>query len=355
MNYHLNMDEEVFYVTGATGWVGYNVVKELLSRKKEVVIFAIKNDRFLTHFYDVKEKITIFEGDIRKKEDCETFLSLKATLKTIQKVIHCAGIVTVEKKFNQMVYDVNVKGTKNIADVSLARHVDHFVYVSTTNVFKNTPKKEIVYETKNFVSDDKTGLYAITKSEATSYVLDLSEKGLNCSVIHPSAIIGPRDYMNGLMTSMILMFLQGKLPASVNGAYDLVDVRDVANALISASYQGKQGENYIIAGHQRKITALINEVAALTNKKKMRFTLPYWFVSLVTPLYEWYCHKKGMKVLYTKNALLAVKSNSNFSIKKAKEDLNYSPRPLEETLVDTILDLKSRYPELKVEIKNGEI
>ena len=341
------MEKEIFYITGATGWVGYNVVNELLKRNKEIVIFVLENDKFKDIFNDHLDKITVIYGDITNIDDVRRFLNAKKEDKIIQKVIHSAGIVTVEQKFNQKVYDVNVKGTQNIVDISYENHVDHFVYVSTTHVFIDQPKNHQMVEVKEFQNNPKAGLYAITKAEATRYVLKKADEGLNASIIHPSAIIGPRDYMEGLMTSMILMFLRGKLPASVNGAYDLVDVRDVAHALIETSYLGEKGENYIISGHQKKITDLINEVARLTNKKKIKLTLPYWFVSSVTPMYEWYCKRKHQKVLYTKNALIAVRNNSNFSHSKATRVLNYHPRPLEETLQDVIDDLYTRYPEIK--------
>ena len=149
------MNKEIFYVTGATGWVGYNVINELLNINKEIVVFILENDKFKDIFNANLDKITVIYGDITNIDDVRRFLNTKKEDGVIQKVIHAAGIVTVEQKFNQKVYDVNVKGTQNIANIALENQVDHFVYVSTTHVFIDQPKNTQMVEVKEFQNNPK--------------------------------------------------------------------------------------------------------------------------------------------------------------------------------------------------------
>lgn len=334
----------VYYVTGATGWVGHTVVNELLKRNANIVIFALPNDRMLSLFDNVKDKISIVLGNVTKEEDCEKFLSCNSE-NAIQKVIHVAGIVSVSGKFSQIVYDVNVTGTKNMANVALKHNVDRFVYVSTSHALKELPNQQTMAESFDYQDDERKGNYAITKAEATKYVIDLAEKGLKSVVIHPTAVIGPNDPMDGYMTSMFKAFLSHHLPGSVKGAYDLIDVRDLAILLIDACEKGKKGNNYIASGHRLEITDLINTIAKLENRKPIRVTLSFGFVKAVAPLYEWLCKIFHKKALYTKYSLIAVGSNSHFSNEKAKRELGFNPRPVEESILDTAEYVIKKFPE----------
>lgn len=339
-------ERTVYYVTGATGWVGHELVMALLRRGAEVVIFVLPGDRMISLYDDLRDKVDVVIGDVTRKEDCERFLAEKAE-GAAQRVIHCAGIISVSGKFSKIVYDVNVTGTKNMADAALARNVAKFVYVSTSHALRERPKREVMTESFDYETDVKKGNYAVTKALATEYVINLAKKGLNSVVIHPTAVIGPGDTMLGYMTSMFRDFLAGNLPASVNGAYDLVDVRDLAELLIAAADKGRKGNNYLASGTRIKITDLIDMIAKLENRRKVKVTFPFWFVKLVAPAYERNCRRKGRKALYTKYSLIAMQSNSRFSSEKAKRELGFAPRPLEESVRDTAEYVKTIFPECR--------
>lgn len=341
------MEKVVYYVTGATGWLGHQVVLQLLAQNKRVVAFVLPNDRMRKLYDGIEDKLTIFEGNVVNEDDCRAFLSIDSK-DAVQKVIHCAGIVSVDGKVSPLVYDVNVKGTKNMANISLERNVDRFVYVSTTHALKDKPIPEVIKESFDWETNPKRGNYSVTKAEATKYVIDLANNGLKSVVIHPTAIIGPDDPFNGYMTSMFRAFLKGTLPASVKGAaYDLVDVRDVAALLINAAKNGKPGNNYIAGGNRLTITGILDCLAKQMGRKKIKLELAFGFVEFVAPLYEWFCKLTKQKALYTKYSMIAVKSNSHFDHSKAENELDFHPRSVEESIRDTAEYVLKTFPECR--------
>ena len=115
----------------------------------------------------------------------------------------------------------------------LKYHVKRLVYVSSVHAIPERPKDEVISEINQFDPRDVVGLYAMTKSKATQIVLGGVLLGLDAVVVHPSGIIGPNDYGHGYCTQLVMDYLDGRLTAGVNGGYDFVDVRDVADGVNS--------------------------------------------------------------------------------------------------------------------------
>lgn len=324
-----------YLVTGAAGHLGFNVVKKLVESKKQVKAFVLPNDK---NVENLPKEVDICYGNVTSTEDVNKLFEHKNNEELI--VIHCAGIVTIATKFDQLTYDVNVIGTKNIVDACIKNEVKRLVYISSVHAIRELPNKEVISETKDFNSNGVIRLYAKTKAEATKYVLDNVENGLDAVVIHPSGIAGPYDYGHGHITQLITDFYKGGLTAGVKGGYDFVDVRDVADGIITAAIKGKKGECYILSNKFFEVRELIDTFAKVTNKKTIKTYLPLWFAKLTAPLAELYYKLLKQTPLYTKYSLYTLQSNSNFSHKKATKELNYNPRPFEETIKDTITFLK---------------
>lgn len=280
----------------------------------------------------------IYYGDITKKE------SLSSVFENIDGkevyVIHCAGVVYIKSKYNPIVYDVNVNGTKNIVDKVL--EIDaKLIYVSSVHSITEKPNNETITEITNFDSEKVVGLYAKTKAEAAKYVIyAIKNKNLNACIIHPSGIIGPNDYGNSHLTQLIKEVATGKLFACVKGGYNIVDVRDVADGIISACDKNNRGECYILSNKYITIKELTDFVCDLEEKKRIKIVLPLWLAELVAPICELYYNIKKQTPLFTKYSLYTLSSNSNFSNEKAKKELEYKNRDMKDTIKDTIKWLK---------------
>ncbi len=164
----------------------------------------------------------------------------------------------------------------------------------------------------------------------------VKNKNLNACIIHPSGIIGPYDYGNSHLTELVREVSNGKLFATVKGGYDFVDVRDVAAAIITASKKDNKGECYILSNRYITIKELSDLICDVQGIKKIKIVLPICLAKIIAPFFEAYYNLKKQTPLFTKYSLYTLSSNSNFSNKKAKEELEYKNRDMKDTIKDTI-------------------
>ena len=178
-----------YLVTGATGHLGYNVIKALHDKGCKVRGLVLPDDPNTDRLQDLAE---VFTGDIRDKSTLDEFFDCPSTDDIC--VVHCAAITTFRQKFNQEVWDINVVGTSNILDMCRVYHVRKMIYVSSMAAVPSLPDNELTCEISEFKTDKVFTFYGKTKAAATSLVLDAAAKGLDVSVVHPSAVIGPYDF-----------------------------------------------------------------------------------------------------------------------------------------------------------------
>lgn len=329
--------KEVYAVTGALGFLGNAIVDNLLSKGKTVRVMDIGQDRYGV----LKDKdVRFFRADVCDAASMEDFFTVEDDQELI--VIHAAGIVSISSKFSQLMYDVNVKGTQNIVDMALKHKIKKLVYVSTVHAIPELPKDEMIAEISDFNPDLVEGEYSKTKAIATKIVMDSVQKGLYAMVVHPSGIIGPGDYAGGHMTQLVKDCAEGRLTACVRGGYDFVDVRDVAEGIVSAAEKGKSGNAYILSGEYYPIKKITDTICSVLGKREIKTILPLWFAKMTAPLAELYYRIKKQKPLFTSYSLYTLQSNSNFNSKKAQQELGYKLKfSLKQSIEDTYMWIKA--------------
>ena len=323
--------EQVYIVTGANGFLGNNIVRKLLEKNVEVRCLVLPEDKC-----DALEGLNckIYKGDVTKKETLEEIFNVDSD--SMLYVIHCAAIVYIKSKYNPKVMEVNYNGTKNIVDKVLEKNAK-MVYVSSVHAITEKLNREQITEIKDFDENKVTGLYAKSKARTAKMVLEeVNKKGLNVCIVHPSGIIGPNDYSDTHLTQLILDVANGSLRAFVKGGYDFVDVRDVADGIINACKKGKKGECYILSNRYVDVKELVDLISKAAGVRQIKTLLPMWLAKLTAPFSEMYYKIRKEPPLYTKYSLYTLTSNSNFSNEKAKKELGYKNRSMEETIDDTV-------------------
>lgn len=319
----------IYAITGATGHVGYNLIKLLAEKSEKIRAFVLPND-------DISKlepfNIEIILGDITDKE---SIYPLFETDKEIT-LIHLAGIININNKVDNKLRDVNVNGTMNIIDVAIEKNVSHIIYTSSVHAIKEESNKGLIKETDIFDPSLVVGAYAKTKAEATKYVLDKMNEGYPITIVHPSGIIGPYDYNRGHMTKLIEKYLNRDLGARVSGGYDFVDVRDVVSAIYQLSQKKILG-TYILSGHYVSLREFFQKLRTISGRKRKLAVLANKFVQTISPIIERYYRVRGKPPLFTAYSLYTLQSNSNFSNEKIKSVIDYNPRMIEETLYDTAM------------------
>ena len=325
--------KRVYMITGIGGHLGNTVARELLSAGETVRGFALPNEDVTMLYGDA---VSIVRGDVRDKQSMEPlFYGLKPDDEVY--FIHCAGIVSVASKYDQRVMDVNVRGTENVVSLCKEHNVKKLVYISSVHALPELPHGNVIHEVEGgFQAEAVIGLYAKTKAAATQIVLDAARAGLDATIIHPSGIIGPNDYGHGHLTQMVISYLNGSLTACVEGGYDFVDVRDVADGVIAAADKGKKGECYILSNRYIPVQELLGTLARVTGGKKINTVLPLWFAKLTAPIAELYYRIRHESPLFTRYTLYTLTSNARFTYEKARRDLGYKPRDITATIKDTV-------------------
>jgi len=328
----------IYLVTGAAGHLGNTIVKQLVSQGKSVRCLVLPCERAAA---ELPGKAAVYTGNVLDKTSLEPFFRHDAKEPSV--VIHCAGIVSIASGLSQNIYDVNVTGTQNVIDLCLTHRVKRLVYVSSVHALPELPKGQLISETKDFDPDRVVGGYAKTKAEATKRALAAAKNGLDVCVVHPSGICGPNDYGRGHMTQLLIDFCKRKMTAGLTvGGYDFVDVRDVAAGIISCCEKGKSGETYILSNRYYSVRELLEMFHQITGLKPVRTFLPLWFAKATAPLSELYYKILRQPPLYTPYSLYTLTSNAAFSHSKADRMLDYTCRPIKQTIRDTFEWLKSR-------------
>ena len=328
--------KRIYIITGANGFLGNNIVRKLVKNEENEVRALVLPEDNVNSLEGLNCKI--YKGDVTKKESLSSIFEVPKNAELY--VIHCAAIVYIKTKHNPKVYEVNVNGTKNVIDKVLEKNAK-LVYVNSVHAITEKPNNELITEISNFEPEKVEGQYAKTKAEIANYVLEMvKNKNLNACIVHPSGIIGPNDFGSSHLTQLIIDFANGRLTACVKGGYDFVDVRDVADGIISACDKGKKGECYILSNRYVEIKELLDIISEVRNTKKIRTILPMWLAKLTAPLSEIYYAILKEPPIYTKYSLYTLKSNSNFSNEKAKKELGFKNRELKETIKDTVTWLK---------------
>ena len=314
-------------VTGATGHIGNVIVRELVSRGERV--------RAVIPPFEVAScldglKVEIVEGDIRQID------SLIQAFKGSDVVYHLAGIISILSGKSELLYQVNVEGTRNVVEACLKTKVRRLVYTSSIHAVKEPPHGIVIDETFPFDPDNVLGDYAKSKAQATLEVLRGVEQGLDAAIVCPTGVIGPYDYKISEMGQFIMDFIQRKLKAYVDGAYDFADVRDVATGLILACEKGRTGESYILSGEQITVRDLLLMLQEITEVKAPSLKIPAWLARTVGKIAPLYYRLTNTKPLFTTYSIDVLASNSQISSAKARRELGYSTRPVKESVTDAV-------------------
>ncbi|HTX87650.1 MAG TPA: NAD-dependent epimerase/dehydratase family protein [Bacteroidales bacterium] len=313
----------IIAVTGANGHVGVNLCKALKEAGHEVRALTHQNDYALRHI-----DVTPVKGDLLVKETLIPFVG------GADIVFHLAAKISIRGDRDGSVTRLNIEGTRNIVEASRNARVKRLIHFSSIHAFNHEPLDEVLNETRPLVGDDGFA-YDRSKAEGERIVRQAAAEGMDALVLSPTAIIGPMDFEPSLTGKAFLELYHRQIPALVPGGYNWVDVRDVVSAAIAAIEKGRTGEKYLVAGTWRSIGEVARLIEKQTGSKTTKVIMPFWVARVGLPFITLYSRITGADPLYTSESLEIIsKGSRHISNEKARKELGFNPRPLEDTIAD---------------------
>jgi len=313
-------------VTGAAGHIGNVLVRELIAEGRQVRALILPGEDIAS--LDGLE-IEFAEGNVLDP------FSLSQAMEGIDIVFHLAGVISIMPGNDEWMRKVNVNGTKNVLQAAKKANVTRLVYTSSIHALSRDWKGKID-ERVPFDPDNPVGGYDRTKAAASLAVLDAVKDGLDAVIVCPTGVIGPYDYRGSEMGDLLMDWLRKKLHLLVKGAYDFVDVRDVAHGHILACDRGRKGEVYILSGWRIKVLELKKLVQDVLGYRIVAVTIPMWIAKIGAKIMPLYYQLTKRIPKFTDYSLETLQSNSDISSGKAKRELGYAPRDLATTIKDTV-------------------
>lgn len=312
-------------VTGACGHIGANLVRALIDDGRPV--------RSMVHVHD--RGIEGLDTELVKGDVCDSE-SLYQAFRDAEVVYHLAGCISLSMKDWPQLESINVVGTRNVVEACLRTGVKRLVHFSSIHALQQEPFSAPVNESRPLTDSPDFPPYNRSKALGEKEVWRGIDKGLDAVILNPTGVIGPFDYEPSYLGRALLDMARHKLLALVTGGYDWVDVRDVVQGAITAEKKAASGACYILSGHWVSMCDMAKMVSEVTGTPPPLFTFPLWLARLGVPVVSAVSKLKGEPPLYTNFSLKTLKSNRNMSHEKASRELNYQPRPFQETLTDTL-------------------
>jgi len=314
-------------VTGAAGHLGNVLVRELLSRGERVRALILPGEATCSLDGLPVERV---EGNVLELD------SLRAAMEDVDVVFHLAALVSITEDKAYLLQQVNVDGTRNVIEAAKDASVRKLVYTSSIHALERPPIGTPINERLAFDPHNPAGPYDRSKAEASLLVQGAAQDGLDTSILCPTGVIGPHDYRRSEVGELILSFMQKKVTFLVEGAFDFVDVRDVALGQILARDYAQPGETYILGGERIELTLLHDLVKKVTGKETKVLSFPLPVALVLAPMAELYYKLTKTRPSFTRYSIETVISNSEIQSDKAKSELGYEPRSLVSSITDTV-------------------
>ncbi len=325
-------------VTGGTGLIGSHLLVELAKINDK--IRATK--RVNSNTMNVLKVFGYYADDARKlfnkiewvDVDISDYLSLEKVFTDIDKVYHCAGLVSFERKNKYQLIDTNITGTSNLVNLSIEKKVNKFCFVSSIATFGEYDGIHEINESSRWKPGKKSSLYSLSKLKSEMEVWRGFAEGLNGIIVNPSVVIGPGFWNTGL-GNMIRQISNG-LKYYTKGITGYVDVRDVARIMVQLMESEAADDQFLISSENLSFKEIIDLIAEFIGCRKptvyagQRITSLGWKVERIRALLT------GKLPTITRDSARIAHKRYLYSSKKVREKLSYNFIPIKDTLEFTV-------------------
>jgi dihydroflavonol-4-reductase len=310
-------------VTGATGFIGTALVRQLLDQGDTVRALS-RPDSDRRNLDGLKVEIAY--GDLQDTA------SVHKSLKGCQKLYHVAAHYSLWAPDPQLFYRINVDGTKNLMQTARKAGVERIVYTSTVGALGISPDGRPGNEETPVSLSDMVGDYKRSKYLAEQAVIQMAREGLPVVIVNPSAPVGPRDIKPTPTGQMIVDFLKGRMWAYLDTGMNLIDVDDVARGHILAMEKGQIGQKYILGHRNMTLREIFETLGKISGIKPPTLKAPYGLALSAAYLSQWVSRITQKPPAIPLIGVKMAKKYMYFDSSKAIRELGLPQSPVEEAL-----------------------
>lgn len=303
-------------ITGASGLLGQSLVERFVTAGHSVVAV-------------VRDNKTTFPGAVAVRQaDVRDPFSLEEAFSGAKVVVHAAAMVSFNPRRRDEMFDINVIGTRNVVNTCLQLGIRQIVHISSVAALGRKPGEPIRE------SDSWTGQYANdyanSKHEAEMEIFRGSEEGITVSVVNPSLILSglPLHRSSGTLFD----YVWRQRPFYTKGHINYVDVRDVAEAVVSLADQPRPGERFTLCGGRVPFSEFFGEIARRWNRKAPSIAIPKGFAYLMGAAEEARCLLNGREPMVTRQSARLASHSFRYDTARSTDALGLRYRSLSETL-----------------------
>lgn len=306
------------FVTGATGFVGLNLVEELLAQGWRVVALHRRESdlKYLRRL--PAERVA---GDVTDAASVR-----RAMPQGVDAVFHVAGDTSLWSGRDAVQTRVNVDGTRNVVGAALEKRARRFVHTSSISAYGQRYGR--IDESARQLGADSPLNYDRSKFLAEEAVRAGLARGLGAVILNPAGILGPYDTRN--WARLFLLVAAGRLPGVPPGSRSFCHVREVARAHVAAAERGRTGENYLLGGTDASFLELVREIGAALGKPVPRRATPAWVLRVLGAAGAARGALTKKAPTLTPEAVRMVTGTLTCDCAKAVRDLGYRAVPLGE-------------------------
>lgn len=312
-------------VTGATGFLGSELVRQLLHKGEKVR--AIKRDTSrIPRILKDEGNIEWFTADILD------YFALKEAMEGISRVYHCAAFISFDPADRKKMLRVNIQGTVNLLNISLENNIGRFLHVSSVAAIGNSKKGRPITENDHWEFSPEQSAYSISKYESEMEVFRAVAEGLNALIVNPSIIIGKNAGKEG--SGQLFETIQKGLRYYPGGSFGYVDVEDVAKAMISLMNTEISEERFIINAENWSYRDLFSEIALGFDKSPPSIALKRWMLQCAFLGSSIISIFTGKNFGLTKDIISSAFKKKNFSNDKIRKTLNLEFKPVKDSITE---------------------
>jgi dihydroflavonol-4-reductase len=313
------------FVTGATGFIGANLVRLLQSRGYQVraLVRPQADCRNLEGL-----ELEIVTGDLNSPD-------LSQKMQGCRVLFHVAALYSLWQKDSSQLYQSNVLGTRNILAAARQAGIERTVYTSSVAAI-GVKKGAIASESYQSPVEELIGAYKKSKYWAEREALNAVAQGQDIVIVNPSTPVGPWDRKPTPTGEIILRFLRRQMPAYVNTGLNVIDVRDVAMGHLLALEKGKTGERYILGYANLTLKAILDKLSVITGLPSPSTTLPLWLPLGVAWFDEICLGSFGKTPSVPLDGVRMSRQAMYYNSSKAVQELGLPQSPLDVALADAV-------------------